>query len=199
MMQYLDNNSFFPESKISSSQGKDICEAVILAGGKSSRMGKDKCSLTLGERTLLDHTKKALFSAGFDPQVIVNDLLPNLGPIGGVVTALQKTKRHCVMFLGCDMPFLSVRLLNDFFEMAMQADTAIFSKHFKGFGFPFLIYCNELVKVQEQISAGEFSLQLLAKKLSARPWLPSKLFESQLFNINSPEDFIEAKRRIRDR
>jgi len=199
VMGDLDDNSFYPEAKISSGRGKDICEAVILAGGKSSRMGKDKCSLTLDGRTLLVHVKEALLAAGFEPKVVVDDLLPDLGPIGGVVTALQKTERNCVMFLGCDMPFLSGDLLCDFFKIAMQVETAIFSSHSKGMGFPFLIYCEDLKKVQEQINNGEFSLQRLAIKLSARSWVPSKRFEYQLFNINSPDDFFEAKRRIRER
>ncbi|MEE2615719.1 MAG: molybdenum cofactor guanylyltransferase [Verrucomicrobiota bacterium] len=198
MMRQLDGKSLYSESKFNAGRGKGVCEAVILAGGKSSRMGRDKCSLSLGGRTLLVHVKEVLLSVGFDPQVVVDDLLPNLGPIGGVATALQKTERHCVMFLGCDMPFLSGNLLDDFFEMATQDKTAIFSKHPKGMGFPFLIYREDLSKVQGQIANGEFSLQRLARKLSARSWVPSHRFKSELFNINSPEDFAEAKRRMRE-
>ena len=183
-------------SSTNSDRGKAVCEAVILAGGKSSRMGKDKCSIDLGGLTLLSHVKKVILSVGFDPYILVDDLQPGLGPIGGVATALKKSDNCSVLFFGCDMPFLSSELLDDFFEEAMEVESAIFTKHSKGFGFPFLIYRKDLFKVQEQINKCEFSLQRLARSLSARSWVPPSRFESQLFNINSPEDLIKAKRRI---
>ena len=196
MKLQVDDKFFHSLVSDNSERAGAFCEAVILAGGKSSRMGKDKCSINLGGGTLLSHVDKALMSVGFDPHVLVDDLQPGLGPIGGVATALKKSDSFCIMFFGCDMPFLSAELLNDFFKAAMQVESAIFTKHSKGLGFPFLIYRKNLLKVQEQIDKGEFSLQRLARSLSARSWVPSRRFESKLFNINSPEDLIEAKRRI---
>lgn len=196
MKREVDNSIATLDSNGSNDRCKSICEAVILAGGKSSRMGVDKSSLVLSGRTLLVHVEDLLLAAGFKPKVVVNDLQPGLGPVGGVITALQNTESPYVMFLGCDMPFLSLDLLGDFFESAIKLKSAIFTRHAKGLGFPFFLLREDLNKVQQQVDNNELSLQCLANALSARVWKPSRRFESQLFNINSPEDLAEARCRI---
>ena len=186
------------EIEVDAVAGCGGCDAVILAGGESRRMGRAKHALRLGGRTLLSHTKSALQSLGWQPRVVSNDLQPGLGPLGGIMTALQQTNHSRVMFVGCDMPFLSGDLLSDIFEAATSGAGALFTQHSKGLGFPFLLRRENLAIVEKQISKGELSLQRLAKRLAARAWVPSTEVQSSLYNINTPEDFAEAKRRWRE-
>ena len=174
------------------------CDAVILAGGKSRRMGRDKHSIRLGRRTLLAHTKAAFVEAGWKPRVVATDRQPGLGPLGGIATALQQTNHSRVIFVSCDMPFLTGELLTRFFGAAVTDLGALFTRHDRGMGFPFLLHHDDLKIVERQITKGMLSLQLLAKRLAARAWEPPPELESQLFNINTPEDLAEARRRWKE-
>ena len=173
-------------------------EAAILAGGKSRRMGRDKHSIRLGGRTLLAHAKAALVEAECTPRVVATDRQPGLGPLGGIATALQQTNHSRVMFVSCDMPFLTGELLTRFFGAALADPGALFTRHDRGMGFPFLLHRDDLKIVERQITKGALSLQRLAKRLAARAWEPPPELESQLFNINTPEDLAEARRRWKE-
>lgn len=97
--------------------------AAILAGGKNSRMGgKDKAFLRFKGYPLIERTISVLrpiFSEIFivtnSPQsydrysnktTIIEDGIKEIGPLGGIYTALSQTKKEAVFFVACDMPFL---------------------------------------------------------------------------------------------
>jgi molybdopterin-guanine dinucleotide biosynthesis protein A len=177
--------------------GSGGADAVILAGGKAKRMGRDKSRIRLGRRTLLGHARAAVADAGFKPRVIATDLQLNLGPLGGIATALRSTRHSRVFFLGCDMPFLSGNLIKEFLAAATYGIGPIFTRHKKGVGFPFVLHRSDLALVEKQIDRGALSLQRLAKRLKARAWQPPASRVPELFNINTPADLVEAKRRLK--
>ena len=74
-------------------------------------MGRDKSRLRFGGRTLLSHIKRAAESTGLPVRVIRRDIVPRCGPLGGVYTALTRTKMDHVLFLPCDMPLMSEALI----------------------------------------------------------------------------------------
>lgn len=169
------------------------CEACILAGGLSSRMGHDKARLLLGGKSLLAHIRAIAQQANFPVRVIRRDLVARCGPLGGVFTALKTTRADAVLFLSCDMPFITAELLNRMRERLRPATRAVFVRH-ERWGFPFLIRRPALDQVDAMLAEGQFSLQALADKLEAvpvrmprrRPWI--------LFNINTQEDYTAARK-----
>ncbi|MBI4401056.1 MAG: molybdenum cofactor guanylyltransferase [Nitrospirae bacterium] len=95
---------------------------VLLAGGKSRRMGRDKRFLELGGRTLLDRAVSALESlfpelivvvAEPTPQLaglrhrVVTDLIPDCATLGGLYTGLAYATHPRIFAAACDMPFLN--------------------------------------------------------------------------------------------
>lgn len=94
------------------------CTAIILAGGNSQRMGRDKANLTLGEKTLLQ-TVTATMQQLF-PQVIVSvrqlraavdlpqicDEQPDGGPLAGLAASLNQVTTPWIFAVACDMPFV---------------------------------------------------------------------------------------------
>lgn len=178
--------------------GSGGADAVILAGGKAKRMGRDKSRIRLGRRTLLGHARAAVADAGLKPRVVATDLQPGLGPLGGIVTALRSGRHSRVLFLGCDMPFLSGELIDEFLEAAADGVGSMFTHHVKGVGFPFLMQRADLGLVEKQIARGVLSLQRLAKRLKARSWQVPPALEWELFNINIPADLAEARRRLKE-
>jgi molybdenum cofactor guanylyltransferase len=96
---------------------------VVLAGGRSSRMGRDKAMIPWEGRTLLGHALALL-----DPHVdellvigdpityaqehdhVVPDAIPGAGPLGGVITAMRHATHDRLLVLACDMPRVPDRL-----------------------------------------------------------------------------------------
>ena len=178
--------------------GSGGADAVILAGGNSKRMGRDKSRIRLGRRTLLGHARAAVADAGLKPRVVAADLKPGLGPLGGIATALRSARHSRVLFVGCDMPFLSGGLIDEFLAAATDGAGSIFTQHKRGAGFPFMVPRADLAVVERQIARGALSLQRLARRLKARSWQPPSGSEPELFNINTPADLAEAKRRLKE-
>ncbi|MCO4768466.1 MAG: molybdopterin-guanine dinucleotide biosynthesis protein B [Deltaproteobacteria bacterium] len=95
---------------------------VLLAGGHSVRMGSDKADLTFGGEPLLPRLIARLQSCSEHVVVVrregqelpplpsgvtvVQDLLPDLGPLGGLLTGLAAAPTPFVFLAACDLPLL---------------------------------------------------------------------------------------------
>ncbi|HWF19468.1 MAG TPA: molybdenum cofactor guanylyltransferase [Verrucomicrobiae bacterium] len=190
------------------------CEVFILAGGLSARMGRDKSRVRLGPQTMLEHVRAAAARTGLPVRVIRRDAVPRCGPLGGIYTALKRSRAEMVLFLACDMPFvpseLLERMVNAFgrdgaLRSTLRKDgaarrpcqfaTALFASKNGRAGFPFLLRREfALPVVTKQIQAGEYSLQSLAKKLRAKTL---RFSAGQLANINTPAELKKAERLFR--
>lgn len=186
-----------PVTRLSSPHAFAACEVCILAGGLSSRMGRDKARLWLGRRTLLGQVRALAGELGLPVRVIRRDLVPRCGPLGGIYTALQTTRAKAVLFLSCDMPFVSAGLIERLLARRAARPAAIFVEAAGIVGFPFLLPRAALPGVEAQMTAQRFSLQALAAALRARRLKLGSAQAAQLFNVNTPEDFAEARLRWR--
>lgn len=105
--------------------GKSI-SVIILAGGKSSRMGKDKGLLPFRGKRIVEHViaaalniTKELIIVTADPAYeiwgypCVKDLYPGCGPLGGICSGLHHSPAKRSLVLACDMPFLHRELLEN--------------------------------------------------------------------------------------
>lgn len=104
-------------------------DGFVLAGGKSTRMGREKALVELGKRPMLEIGVEKLRAAGaetvtvlagekaraFQPHFpefhIVDDFSPGLGAPGGIYSAFESAKHDEVFILGCDFPFVSIALI----------------------------------------------------------------------------------------
>ncbi len=93
------------------------CSLVILAGGRSRRMGRDKAALPAGDGTLIEHLARRLapvvdetIIAGGSGQPnlpgvrIVDDRYPDLGPLAGMHAGFTAARYPHVWVVGCDLP-----------------------------------------------------------------------------------------------
>ena len=100
--------------------GTRLAGAIILAGGESRRMGRDKAALLWKGVPLIEHVIKALHPFEV-PMIVVNrdvnsrdysgarsvsDLFPGTGPVGGILTGLKSSEAGWHIVVACDMPFL---------------------------------------------------------------------------------------------
>jgi molybdopterin-guanine dinucleotide biosynthesis protein A len=172
--------------------------AAVLAGGRSTRLGRDKARARLGGRTLLARAREAADALGWPVRVIRHDLVPRCGPLGGILTALKLCHAEAVVFLAVDMPFVSAQWLRTVARESAKGRCAVFAAVDGIAGFPFAIRREALSVVEAQITRGEYSLQALARALGA------KLTEAEagarageLENINTPDDLAAARGRLR--
>ena len=168
-------------------------EAVILAGGLSRRMGKEKAQLRLGRRTLLGHARALAAELNLPCRVLRVDRLPGLGPLGGIESTLRRAKADRVLFLGCDMPFLQPGLVEQL--LAVDAPAVFATAHGK-VGFPFCLSTEILPKVEAQLGTGQLSLQDFASKIHARRLRVPKADWPQLDNLNTPSELAAARARL---
>lgn len=170
-------------------------EIAVLAGGLSTRMGTDKASLVLAGKSLLAHAADAARETGLPVRVIRHDLIPRRGPLGGVHTALTQTKARAVLFLSCDMPFVTSQLLREMLELFEAAGRPLFTDHAGRPGFPFILPRTALPKVRALLELKQASLRELAEELNAERL--SHADPRELLNLNTPADLAQARRRVR--
>jgi molybdopterin-guanine dinucleotide biosynthesis protein A len=109
------------------------CEigGYVLAGGKSSRMGRDKALMELAGKPLLAHAVQKLRRVCMDVRVlggnpeftayapIVPDLHPECGPLGGMEAALTHSTSDWNLFMPVDMPFLPSAFLHNWVHQTL--------------------------------------------------------------------------------
>ena len=112
---------------------------VLLAGGKSRRMGEDKRYLAVGEQTLLERGLEVLQSVFHEVLVViaqdspplridarvVRDLVPDCGSLGGLYTGLMQATTPYIFVAACDMPFLNQAVIAQFTSRRATADIVI--------------------------------------------------------------------------
>jgi len=182
---------------LAASQSQQIsCEVCILAGGLSSRMGRDKSRLRFGTKTLLGHIRAVAKETHLPMRVIRRDLVPRCGPLGGIYTALKTTRAEAVLFLACDMPFASSEFLRNVLKGFTPKTNALFSFDGDTAGFPFVLRRSMLEVVEAQLAKKSFSLQELARACGARMLRPSTR-KRELLNLNTPAEWDLARQLFR--
>ncbi|MBI2946791.1 MAG: molybdenum cofactor guanylyltransferase [Verrucomicrobia bacterium] len=169
-------------------------EVCILAGGRSSRMGRDKSKLRLGGGTLLRHVKSAAALLHCPTRIIRHDLVPRRGPLGGIYTALKTTRARRIVFLCCDMPLVPSSLLRRLLSKSRSKVLSVFTRHDRVFGFPFLLKFEALGAVEKLLQSGQFALQELAAELNAGTVRPRRQEAALLLNVNTPADWDRCRR-----
>lgn len=109
--------------------------AVVLVGGRSTRMGRDKALLVMGGRTLTEHVLAALSTVascallagrslpGLDVPAVV-DQYPSAGPLGGIASALDAVRSPLALVAACDMPDIQPALLRLLLDTARADPSA---------------------------------------------------------------------------
>ena len=178
---------------------------VILAGGKSSRMGQDKAALQLGGESLLQRAQKTLQATGCGLVLLsgqprpdwrgsnIPDLAPGTGPVGGIISVLQAvaTQSATVVFIPVDAPLLSPDLLQMLLTQAQKDDGCTIE------GTPLPLGLRTTPAVMQQCAATLRALQAGESRSVKQFLLPLQLARIQqtdairpcLSNVNTPAEW----------
>lgn len=183
----------------------------VLAGGKSSRMGRDKCLLRLGGRTLLESALEKVRAVaervcivGSRPDLaqyaaILPDIYADCGPLGGIHAALFGAPGDLNVMLAVDMPFVPVAFLKKMLAAAVSSK-AVVTYPLTGDGYQPLcaVYRREFFRTAEDaLKARRYKIDPLFSCVPSRAILQDELkdwgFDAAIFtNLNSPHDFEQA-------
>jgi molybdopterin-guanine dinucleotide biosynthesis protein A len=151
---------------------------VVLAGGKSTRMGRDKAALEFDGQTLLERAVAVLRQCFPEVIVVRQDDVPGLGPIGGIATALRRAPE--IFVVACDMPFLDAARIR---EMAAQLP-GYDAVAIPGEPLHAAYSARILPVIEAQIAAGDYSVQKLLSKLRVK-FVDAK----PILNVNTPQEW----------
>lgn len=178
--------------------------AVILAGGKSRRMGKNKAELPFCGGTLLSHAVQNFSQAGFavyvsqytlDGTPCIEDIYPGTGPMAGLHAAFLSTNVPILLLCAVDLPFASPELAKKLLGFMQDSDDACVIRRSSGRVEPlFALYRRScLPHAQSLLEGGEGKMRLLLDRVRTRYIEESALsgfdLERLLLNVNTPEDY----------
>jgi molybdenum cofactor guanylyltransferase len=183
----------------------------VLAGGKSSRMGRDKALLELAGKPLVFHAVSKLRRVCEDVHILssrpeleafaplVRDLHGDCGPMGGLEAALEHSRHEWSLFMPVDMPFLPASFLEDWVREVMEKrNTRVAMFTVDGVPQPLFCLLHEDVApfVREAIGRGRYKvfpvLEAAGHELAARQGVPpSRAFLNKPWET-SVESFAEA-------
>jgi molybdopterin-guanine dinucleotide biosynthesis protein A len=187
----------------------------VLAGGKSTRMGQDKASVTLNGLTLLQHALAALREVCSDVAIlgkqelygalgpVYEDIFPGCGPLGGIHAALSSSKTKFNLIIAVDTPFLAPDFLSYLAERAFDSGAIVTTPEIDDYTQPLCtVYSLEFRSIVEQaLRQGNYKIvplfppgrTLVIKEAELRQFA----FAADMFeNLNTPEDLARARRRF---
>ncbi|MSR82043.1 MAG: molybdenum cofactor guanylyltransferase [Candidatus Latescibacteria bacterium] len=194
--------------------------AAILAGGQSRRMGRDKASLQLGGRSLIEHVLAAVRPLDCPTFIVARqaidhthlglpvcpDLFPGAGPLGGLCTALHHTSTPVLLLLACDLPFLTPEFLRFLAESLGERQAAVpQSPEAEGLHPLCAAYATScLPAVERLLDQGEGRMYTLCRQLDLRvltpeEWQPFDPHGLLLSNLNTPEEYQRAQESLSGR
>lgn len=185
--------------------------AFILAGGKSIRMGADKAFVTLDGQTLLTRALALARSATANVHIVgsatkfrdfapvVEDIVPDCGPLGGIHAALRASAAELNLVLAVDLPFVQPTLL-EFLIARARSSTCLATVPRSGKGFQPLcaVYRWEFGDLAENaLRQGSYRIDMLFNpeqtQILAEDELRAGGFSQEMFrNLNTREDLAEA-------
>jgi molybdopterin-guanine dinucleotide biosynthesis protein A len=116
---------------------------IVLAGGKGSRLGRDKASVKICNRSLLEQvvsclnafngeiiivtaTDKELPQFTFRPELrTIMDIYPGRGPLSGIHSGLMASRSYYNLVVACDMPFINEALMSYMIQVSTGFDIVV--------------------------------------------------------------------------
>lgn len=174
----------------------------VLAGGKSSRFGSNKALAMVDGLFLLDKSLALLspfcskiFISGHYPEYhtfdypSLPDIIPELGPMGGIYTALKQTESPYLLFVTCDMPEMTGSLLERLIEKIAPAEITLWQQEDGSLQiFPSLYTKAVLPIVERHIIQGRLSVRSLFDEVVVRKLEIRKEEEAAFKNVNHIAD-----------
>lgn len=181
---------------------------IVLAGGKSSRMGTDKADLCIGDKSFLELQIEKGRELGIQdiqvsgyrgkrcPVPVTPDRFPEKGPLGGLESCLRRAKQEKCLVLGVDIPLIPVTELENLLSASEKSESAVtVLKHGDRKEPLIAVYHRDLADgIREEITQGKGKVFGFLDKIGYTVY-ECKAPEQYMTNVNTPEIYIQIKER----
>tara|TARA_B100000902_G_C27059083_1_gene788173 strand:+ start:29 stop:640 length:612 start_codon:yes stop_codon:yes gene_type:complete len=195
--------------------------AVVLAGGKSKRFGRDKSQVKLGDKILIDYILSEIIDFYKDILIVTNqpikfltsnkisvtsDIKKDFGPLGGVYSAMKwvrdnKKDYKWISTFPTDTPFFKKDNLIKFYEkINLNENNLFFIKSKNTRHNIFGLWSLELFeKLEKSLDKGDRKVELWANENGVKTIdFEYENNKDPFFNINTEKDFEIAKKLLKD-
>ena len=199
-----------------SPEGADSVSAVVLAGGLSRRLGRDKAVEPLGGEPLIRRVLSHVAQVTDETVVVVNDAArasdlpldgdvvtavdryPGAGSLGGIFTGLEAARADWALVVACDMPFLNVPLLRRILSLRAGRDAVV--PVIEGRPEPtHAVYSRRcLPHIERRLQANDLKISRFFENVAVE-YLPQSAIDEydpdhhSFFNINTEQDLQRAR------
>lgn len=178
--------------------------AIILAGGKSSRMGTDKSLLTFHGITLIQHIvfqltplfDEVLISANepdkyaFLGLPVIADKEENVGPLMGILSCLKASSNEINFVTACDIPVMNQEIISKMISLSVDFEIVMPSGNENHFEPLFAVYRKSVVpEIEKLIADRKFKVFELTKLVKSHFITFER--EDWYKNLNQQSDYLE--------
>lgn len=182
--------------------------AVVLAGGKNTRIRKEKSLIEIQGIPLIDHQIKLLgnifgniiivsakpaIKNRFPDLMIVEDEFTNCGPLGGIHAAMKHSQTKSIFVFACDMPYLNESIiLRQILAYQNDAVDVLVPRHIEGIEPLHAIYSvSNLPFLEKHLNLGLHSVRSFYKQVRTK-YLDLEAKQIKFFyNINTSNDLLK--------
>lgn len=190
---------------------KNNITGIILAGGKSSRMGRDKAQLTLNNSTFLESIISVL-KPYVNELIIISDnkehdkfkirreedIIKNSGPLSGLHTGLHHAKHEYVLALSCDIPLISEDIIKSLIANSKEhTDVNQIKSNSKTMPLIAMYKKSCLIPFYNFLINDERRVRVAVESLITNTIEVDHKYSSQVKNINTQEDFKSLNMQIK--
>ena len=190
---------------------------ALIAGGKSSRMGRDKAFVPLAGKPIIERILERTADLGQAETILITnrpqayahlglpmftDILPEKGALGGIYTAIARSAHPYTLALACDMPFVNAHLLRYMLSLRDADDgpwdviVPRVNGHPQGLHAIYARTC--LGPIRVQLETGNLRVigfydAVRVRHLAPAEYAPLDPRGLSFFNVNTPEDLQTAE------
>ena len=203
---------FFMEKRVKFSK----ISGIVLGGGESRRMGRDKRRLQWEGEPLLDRVSRVMdtlfeevlvvtaqedYDCSHLPVRLVTDKIPQKGSLGGLYTGLLEAKNSLVFVVACDMPFLQRECISRFCVFSGTADVLVvkLSSGIQPLHARYSKRCAPIIeqmiqkedlKIQNLVTHSDLAVEIMRESL----FDDIDPYRRSFMNINTPADLEFARK-----
>jgi molybdopterin-guanine dinucleotide biosynthesis protein A len=188
--------------------------AFVLAGGQSSRMGRDKAFLQLDGMTLLERALATARATSAQVKIVgqrekfasyapvIEDIYTRQGPLAGIHAALSASRAELNFVIALDTPFVELRFVRYLIEQARSSGATVTVPCINGQAHPLCaVYRREFAAVAESALRQALNrivplfAQVTTREIGDGELLKLGCDPHNFDNLNTPEEWDQACRR----